>query len=113
MNNLVNRVVLIGNLGVAPELRNFGNDKHVLNLRMATNEYYKDAKGERQVKTTWHRVVAWDNQAKFIADKCQKGSRLLVEGKLENKRWEKDGETRYSTEVRLNEFILLDDKKEN
>jgi len=105
--------VLIGNLGADPEMRDFGKDKRVVNLRMATNEYYKDANGDKQERTTWHRVVAWNNQARFLADACKKGSRLLVEGKLENKRWEKDGEPRYSTEIRLNEFMLLDDRKKN
>jgi single-strand DNA-binding protein len=111
MNNLVNRVILIGNLGGTPELKELGNNKHVLNLSLATNEYYKDSSGERQSRTTWHRITAWDNAAKFLADKCQAGSKLMVEGKLENKQWEKDGEKRYSTEIRLNEFMLLDAKK--
>ncbi|MEA3448948.1 MAG: single-stranded DNA-binding protein [Bacteroidota bacterium] len=111
MNNLVNRVILIGNLGGDPELRELDNNNHVLNLRLATNENYKDSSGNRQTKTTWHRVVAWNGAAKFLADKCQSGSKLMVEGKLENKQWEKDGEKRYSTEIRLNEFMLLDNKK--
>ncbi|MGM0650286.1 MAG: single-stranded DNA-binding protein [Bacteroidota bacterium] len=111
MNNLVNRVILIGNLGGDPELRELDNNNHVLNLRLATNEYYKDSSGNRQTKTTWHRVVAWNGAAKFLADKCQSGSKLMVEGKIENKQWEKDGEKRYSTEIRLNEFMLLDNKK--
>jgi single-strand DNA-binding protein len=107
MKNLVNQVILIGNVGGTPELRNFGNNRHVLNMSLATNEYYKDAKGNRQTKTTWHHVVAWDNAAKFLADKCQTGSRLLIEGKLENKQWEKDGQKYYSTEIRLNDFMML------
>lgn len=112
MNNLVNRVILIGNLGGNPELKEIGNDTQVLNMSLATNEYFKNAQGERDKKTTWHRIVAWNGAAKFIADKCKSGSRLLIEGKLENKQWEtKDGEKRYSTEIRLNEFMLLDDKK--
>ncbi|MFO7790542.1 MAG: single-stranded DNA-binding protein, partial [Bacteroidales bacterium] len=76
MNNLVNRVILIGNLGGDPELRELDNNNHVLNLRLATNEYYKDSSGNRQTKTTWHRVVAWNGAAKFLADKCQSGSKL-------------------------------------
>ncbi|MFO7789227.1 MAG: single-stranded DNA-binding protein, partial [Bacteroidales bacterium] len=99
------------NLGGDPELRELDNNNHVLNLRLATNEYYKDSSGNRQTKTTWHRVVAWNGAAKFLADKCQSGSKLMVEGKIENKQWEKDGEKRYSTEIRLNEFMLLDNKK--
>ncbi|MDA3820094.1 MAG: single-stranded DNA-binding protein [Candidatus Delongbacteria bacterium] len=110
MNNVVNRVMLIGNIGGTPELKELGNDNHVLNLSVATNVYYKDNSGNRQQKTTWHRVVAWNGAAKFLADKCQTGSRLLVEGKLENKQWEKNGEKRYSTEIRLTEFMLLDSK---
>ncbi|MFO7879851.1 MAG: single-stranded DNA-binding protein [Bacteroidota bacterium] len=111
MNNLVNRVVLIGNLGTKPELREFANDKCVLNMNLATNEYFKDGDGNRQEKTTWHRVVAWDKTAKFLADKCRAGSRLMVEGKILNKQWEKNGEKRYATEIRMNEFMLLDNKK--
>ncbi|MGC9332121.1 MAG: single-stranded DNA-binding protein, partial [Bacteroidales bacterium] len=101
---------LIGNLGGTPELKELGNDNHVLNMSLATNEYYKDNNGNRQQKTTWHRVVAWNGAAKLLAEKCQTGSRLMVEGKLENKQWEKDGEKRYSTEIKLNEFMLLDNK---
>ncbi|MEA3447292.1 MAG: single-stranded DNA-binding protein [Bacteroidota bacterium] len=110
MNNVVNRVMLIGNIGGTPELKELNNDNHVLNLSLATNENYKDSSGNRQQKTTWHRVVAWNGAAKFLADKCQTGTRLLVEGKLENKQWEKDGQKRYSTEIRLTEFMLLDSK---
>jgi single-strand DNA-binding protein len=112
MNNLVNRVVLIGNLGGNPELKEIGNNTQVLNMSLATNENYKDPNGEPVQKTTWHRVVAWNGAAKFLAENCKTGSRLLIEGKLENKQWETDkGEKRYSTEIRMKEFMLLDDKK--
>jgi single-strand DNA-binding protein len=110
MNNLVNRVILIGNLGATPDLKEIGNNKHVLNLSLATNEYYKDNSGNRQQKTTWHRIVFWNKQAEIISKNCQSGSRLLIEGRLANKQWEKDGEKRYSTEINVNDFMFLDTK---
>ena len=113
MNNLVNRVVLVGNLGGNPELKKVGENNHVLNLSLATNEYYTNSSGDKETKTTWHRVVAWGKQAEFLSDKCQTGSKLMVEGRLETKKWEKDGDTRYFTDVRMTEFLLLDPKNKS
>ncbi|MEA1874524.1 MAG: single-stranded DNA-binding protein [Bacteroidota bacterium] len=109
--NLHNHVLLIGNLGGDPELKSFENGTKVLNVSMATNESYKDSKGERQTKTDWHRLVIFGKQAELIAEHCKSGSKLAIEGKLQTRSYEQDKTKRYITEVVVQEFIFLDTKK--
>ncbi|HMM11434.1 MAG TPA: single-stranded DNA-binding protein [Bacteroidales bacterium] len=112
-----NFVQLIGHAGNDPEVRTFGNGGKVARLNVATNESYKNDKGERVEETTWHRLVAWGKLAERIEKAVKKGSLVAVTGKLTNNQWEdKDGQKRYTTEVTLSDFMLmgsLEKKAEN
>ncbi|MBO1075320.1 single-stranded DNA-binding protein [Roseomonas marmotae] len=106
MAGSVNKVILIGNLGRDPEVRNFQNGGRVVNLRIATTENYKDREGNRQEKTEWHSVAIFNERLGEIAEKyLRKGSKVYVEGKLETRKWQDQaGQDRYSTEVTLRNF---------
>lgn len=95
----MNKVILFGNLGKNPELKTTKTGKNYCNLSVATSESYKDEKGEWQSKSTWHNVTVWEGKAKYVCDKGEKGSRILVEGKLSTREYEKDGQKKYITEV--------------
>ncbi len=108
MARSVNKVILIGNLGQDPELRYTGNGTAVCNMRIATNESYKDASGELVEKTEWHSVVAWARLAEICGQYLQKGSTIYVEGSLQTRQYEdKDGNTRYTTEIKMREMTML------
>jgi single-strand DNA-binding protein len=108
MNSLRNSVRLVGNLGMDPEVKSFDNNKQLARFSIATNETYKNDKGERITETQWHNLIAWGSQAKFIGDYLKKGDEIAIEGKLTNKSWvDKDGNKRYATEVVVNDFIKL------
>lgn len=112
MNALRNSVRLIGHLGDDPKVRKLDSGKTVANFSIATNEIYRDQKGEKQSETTWHRLVAWGKQAEIIDSYVKKGSEIAIEGKLTNRSWEdKNGEKQYMTEVLVNEVLLLDKRK--
>jgi single-strand DNA-binding protein len=112
MSNL-NRVMLIGRLGQDPELRITSGGTTVCNLSLATTEKWKDKNGDKQERTEWHRCVAWGKQAEILAQYVSKGSLLYVEGSLETKAWDdKDGNKRYTTEIRVKDFQFLDTKKD-
>ncbi len=109
--SMKNKVQLIGNLGGEPELKDLGNGKHVLKLRLATNEPYKGADGVLKDNTEWHSVVVWDKQAERLAGLVHKGSALMIEGRLVHRRYEtKDGAKRVSSEVVLSDFQLIGPK---
>lgn len=103
---MVNKVILIGNLGKDPETRTFDNGNEVCQFSLATSENYKDKSGEWQEKTTWHNIVVWGKQAQRAA-KLSKGDTLYLEGKIDNRSYEKDGQTRYISEVVCNYFRNL------
>lgn len=108
-----NKVQLIGHLGADPELKDVGNGKRMLRLRLATNERYKAADGEWKDNTEWHPVVVWGKQAERLAGQVSKGSGLLVEGRLVHRSYEtKEGEKRTSTEVVLGDYRILGAKGE-
>ncbi|PKR82226.1 single-stranded DNA-binding protein [Brumimicrobium salinarum] len=112
MNTLRNTVSLIGNLGADPVITKFGNDRSVARFSVATNESYKDKKGEWVTNTTWHNVVAWDKAATLCEQLLKKGTELVLEGKLVNDAYEtKEGEKRYKTEISMREFMLLNRDK--
>jgi single-strand DNA-binding protein len=112
MNALRNSVRLIGHLGDAPKVRKLDSGKTVANFSIATNEIYRDQKGEKQSETTWHRLVAWGKQAEIIESYVKKGSEIAIEGKLTNRSWDdKNGEKQYMTEILVNEVLLLDKMK--
>ena len=106
----VNKVILIGNLGADPEVRHLQNGAAVANFRLATSETFKDkTTGERREQTEWHNVVAWRGLAEITERFLRKGSKIYVEGKLRNRQWQdKDGNTRYTTEIVADEMTMLD-----
>ena len=107
MAGSVNKVILIGNLGADPEVRNFQNGGKVCNLRIATSETWKDKNtGERREKTEWHTVAIFQEGLVRIAEQyLKKGSKVYIEGKLTTRKWQdQSGQDRYSTEVVLQGF---------
>lgn len=112
MNNLKNKVQLIGNLGNTPEVINLESGKKLAKFSIATNESYKNAKGEQIKDTQWHNVVAWGKTADIIEKYLQKGNEVAVEGKLVNRSYDdKEGNKRYITEIVVNELLMLSSKK--
>lgn len=113
MNALRNKVQLIGNLGMNPEIKSFDGGKKLAKFSIATNEVYYNAKGEKQEETQWHNVVMWGKTAEIAEKYLKKGQEVCVEGKLVNRSWEtKEGDKRYTTEVVVNELMMLGGKKE-
>ena len=109
MNALRNSVRLLGHLGEDPKVRKLDSGKSVANFSIATNEIYRDHKGEKQSETTWHRLVAWGKQAEIAEKYLKKGSEISIEGKLTNRSYEdKNGEKQYITEIVVNQMLLLD-----
>lgn len=105
----VNKVILIGNLGRDPEVRYMPNGQAVANVTLATSEAWKDKNtGEQQERTEWHRVVFFRRLAEIAGEYLKKGSRIYVEGKLQTRKWDKDGQTHYTTEVVASEMQMLD-----
>ena len=112
MNSLRNKVQLIGNLGNDPEIITLESGKKLAKFSLATNEYYKDADGQKQTKTDWHNLVAWNKTAEIIENYVTKGKEIAVEGKLTSRSYEtKEGEKRYITEVVVNEVLMLGNKQ--
>ena len=104
----VNKVILIGNLGQDPELRYTGSGTAVCNMRLATTETYKDRDGNMVENTEWHNVVAWSRLAEICGEYLKKGSQVYFEGQLQTRQWEdKEGQTRYTTEVKVREMTML------
>ena len=109
MNALKNKVQLIGNLGNDPEVIIMENGNKLAKFSMATNESYKNAKGERVTETQWHNVVAWGKTAEIVENYLVKGKEVAVEGKLTSRSYEtKEGEKRYITEIQCKERLMLD-----
>lgn len=108
MNALRNKVQLIGNVGNDPEVKTFGEGKKVAHFNIATNEVYKNDKGEKIEETQWHRIVAWGKTAEVIEKFVTKGKEIALEGKITYRTYDdKDGEKRYITEIVVNEILLL------
>lgn len=111
MYAIKNKVQLIGNLGGKPEIRNIDSGKKLANFSIATNESYRNAKGEKVTETQWHRIVAWGKVAEIAEKYLDKGSEVVVEGKLVTRNYnDKDGIKRYITEVQISELLLLNSK---
>lgn len=104
----VNRAIILGNLGKDPETRALENGNSVTSFPVATSESYTNKAGEKQEKTEWHKIVLWGKLAE-IADKyLKKGSQVYIEGKIQTRTWEdKEGQTRYSTEIVGNNLTML------
>ncbi len=110
---MVNRVILIGNLGRDPEVRRLENGAVVAKFPIATNESYRDKSGEWQTLTEWHDVVVWRTLAERAESQLKKGSLVYVEGKLTHRTWQdQDGNNRYSTEVVGNYFRSITSRRD-
>jgi single-strand DNA-binding protein len=108
MNSLRNSVRLVGNLGMDPEVKTFDTNKKLARVSIATNESYKNDKGEKVTETQWHNLVMWGSQAKLAEELLKKGDEVAVEGKLSNKSYtDKEGNKRHVTEIVVNEFLKL------
>jgi single-strand DNA-binding protein len=111
MNNLRNRVQLIGNIGKEPEVKTFDSGKTKASFSLATSESYTDQNGKKVQDTQWHHIVAWGHTANYIESYLEKGNRIAVDGKLVHRSYnDKDGATKYITEVLVNEILLLTNK---
>lgn len=109
----INKVILVGNLGQDPELRYTGSGTAVCNMRLATNESYKDQSGQMVDKTEWHSVVAWSRLAEICGEYLKKGSQVYFEGSLQTRSYDdKDGNTRWVTEVKAREMMMLSGRGE-
>jgi len=107
----VNKVILVGRLGKDPEVRNLESGATVANFSIATSEVYKDKNsGERKETTEWHNLVLWRALADIAAKYLHKGDMIYIEGKLRTRKWEKDGVTRYITEVVGDNLVMLGSK---
>ncbi len=105
---MLNKAILIGNLGADPETRYMQDGTCVCNIRIATTERFKDRNGERQERTEWHRVVLWGKLGEIANQYLRKGSQVYIEGKIETRKWtDRDGNDRYSTDIRANEMKML------
>ncbi|MFM2362843.1 MAG: hypothetical protein RLZZ316_1745 [Bacteroidota bacterium] len=112
MYALKNKVQLIGNLGNTPEVKTIESGKKMARFSIATNEVYKNAKGEKVVETQWHNLIAWGKVAEIVEKFLEKGREVAIEGKLVNRSYtDKEGIKRYITEILVNELLLLGDKK--
>ncbi|MFN3912076.1 single-stranded DNA-binding protein [Hyphomonas sp.] len=119
MAGSVNKVILVGNLGADPEVKQFQNGGQVCNLRIATSENWRDkATGEKKEKTEWHAVSIFsEGLIKVAQSYLKKGSKVYLEGKLQTRKWQdKDGNDRYTTEIVLQGFdatlVMLDGRGE-
>ena len=111
MNSLRNSVRLIGNLGNNPEVKEFETGKKVVRITLATNETYKNQKGEKITDTCWHNLVIWGKTAEIAERYLEKGSEIAIEGKLTSRSYTgKDGEKKYITEVVVNDLLMLGKK---
>ncbi len=105
----VNRVILVGNLGADPEVRSTQGGSAVANLRLATSEQWNDkTTGERQERTEWHRVVLFGRLAEIAQQYLQKGAMVYVQGRLQTRKWQQEGQDRYTTEVVADGMQMLD-----
>ncbi|HJR42092.1 MAG TPA: single-stranded DNA-binding protein [Gemmatimonadaceae bacterium] len=112
MSRSLNKVTLIGNLGADPEVRSTSGGNRVATFSLATSRSWNAASGEKQEKTEWHRCVVWNTKTSQLADIVErylkKGDKVYVEGRIEYRQWQdKDGQTRYSTEINVRELIML------
>jgi single-strand DNA-binding protein len=95
----VNKVILVGNLGADPELKYTPSNRALCNLRIATTDVFKDKAGQRQEKTEWHRVTVWGDQAENCSKYLAKGRSVYIEGRLQTRSYDKDGQKHYATDV--------------
>lgn len=111
MNTLRNKVQLIGNLGMDPEMKEIKNGRKMAKFSLATNETYRNSSGEKVSETQWHNLVAWGRNAEVIEKFLKKGSEVAISGKLVHRNYDdKDGNKKYFTEVEVKDILLLGKK---
>ncbi len=113
MSTLKNKVQLIGNVGQDPQITVLDSGKKVTRFSLATNEHYKNSKGEKMQNTYWHNMVAWGKIAEVIEKHVTRGKEIAIEGKLTSRSYQtKEGEKRYITDVVINEVLFMGSKIE-
>ena len=110
---MLNKVMLIGNVGKEPEFKSTPNGTAIVTLPLATTEKWTDKQGQKQEKTEWHRVTLYNRLAELAGQYVQKGSKLYIEGKIVTNSYEKDGEKRYSTEIIANSMQFLSSSQQS
>ncbi|MDQ6831728.1 MAG: single-stranded DNA-binding protein [Gemmatimonadota bacterium] len=115
MSRSLNKVTLIGNLGADPEVRSTTGGGRVAQFSLATSRAWNSPSGEKQEKTEWHRCVVWNSKVSTLADIVErylkKGDKVYVEGRIEYRQWQdKEGQTKYTTEINVRELIMLSGK---
>ena len=107
----VNKCIILGRLGKDPELKTMTNGNKVANFSVATSKKWKDkGTGEEKSKTTWHNIVIWGNLADVAARYLHKGDNVYLEGEIDNRSYEKDGVTKYITEINVTQMVMLGGK---
>jgi len=109
----VNKAILVGNVGRDPEVQYINENVPVARFTLATSETYKDKNGEKVTQTEWHNIVVWRGLAKVVEQYVKKGSQLYIEGKITHRQYEKDGVTKYFTEIVANSMQMLGRAGEN
>lgn len=106
----VNKVIIVGNLGADPEVRQFGNGGSVTNITVATSEQWTDKQtGQKKEATEWHKITLFNRLGEIAAQYLRKGSKVYIEGSLRTRKWQdKNGQDRYTTEVRADQMQMLD-----
>ncbi len=106
---MINKVILVGNLGRDPEVRSTASGQPVTNFTLATNRVYNDRDGNRQKQTEWHNIVCWGRQAEIAGQYLTKGKQIYVEGRLQTRSWDdrQTGEKKYRTEIVCENFQML------
>ena len=111
---MLNKIMIIGNLGSDPELRYTQSGTPVASFRVATTEKWKDKGGQMQEQTEWHSCNAWSKLAEICGNYLKKGSKVYIEGSVHTRKWQdQEGKDRYSTEVKVREMKMLDGKKDS
>ncbi len=111
MSNLRNKVQLIGHVGNDPEVVSLESGKKLAKFSIATNDSYKNAKGEKVEDTQWHNLVVWNKTAEIVEQYVKKGNELAIEGKLTSRSYDdKEGNKRYVTEIIVSELLMLGNK---
>ena len=110
----VNKVILVGNVGKDPEVKYLDNNTPVARFSLATSESYTNKSGERVDQTEWHNIVVWRGLAKVVENYVRKGRQVYIEGRLRTRQWQdKDGNTRYTTEINADNLQLLGRRGDN
>lgn len=108
---MVNKIILIGFTGKDPEVTHLEGDRTVAKFSLATSESYKNKQGEKVTDTEWHSIVVWRGLAKVVEKYVKKGDKLYIEGKLTHRKYEKDGQTKYYTEIVCRDLKMLGSKE--